>query len=212
MSNSKKLFLEIEAPEFGGKSTLCKLLSEKLPTYKQIRLPGYTELGEKLREFLKYEKMGSEANLGIAYAAHMDAYEKMDPNTNYIIDRALTSCFVYQGILLEKYTKNKKVFDIFIQSIHDKIVEKYKRIVFYLDIDVDEIFKRRALANRVTESTTNKEDLYDNMDRASMQQLVDAYKYSIDQQTKLFPEDDFYQINAKQKPEQILESVYDKIR
>jgi thymidylate kinase len=150
--------------------------------------------------------------LGIAYAAHMDAYEKMDPDTNYIIDRALTSCFVYQGILLENYIKNKKVFDIFIQSIHDKIVEKYERIVFYLDIDVDEIFRRRALANRVTESTTNKEDLYDNMDRTSMQRLVDAYKYSIDQQIKLFPEDDFYQINAKQKPEQILESVYDKIR
>ena len=87
-SIKKKLFIEIEAPEFAGKTTLInrirKMLINDLDNWGFIRLPGFTKFGEDCRNILKYTEATDKAILGLAFASHMDIYSKLANNINYI--------------------------------------------------------------------------------------------------------------------------------
>ena len=211
MTQNKNLFIEIEAPEFGGKTTLCSNLKNLLDIPVEfVRLPGFSVLGEKIRHLLKYETMGPEAALGLAFAAHMDAYEHMDINKNYVVDRALTSCVVYQGYLQKLLKNNKILFDHFYDVLSSYVNSKFRRIVFYIDIDTDEVFRRKALANRTSE-VEGKEDIFDSMDYESMNYLIRSYKEAL--YNPIYnPKTTTYIINGKQSPEEIANQVMLKIK
>lgn len=209
---TKNLFIEIEAPEFGGKTTLCNNLKKLITDIPIdfIRLPGFSSLGEKIRHLIKYEKMGPKASLGLAFAAHMDAYDNMSPLKNYVVDRALTSCVVYQGYIQGLIKSDKILFDHFYDNLSSYVNSKFKRLVFYIDIDVDEIFRRKALANRVSE-VDGKTDVFDEMNRDEMEFLIKAYKETL--LNPIYnPKTTTFIIDGKQSPEQIALQVINKIK
>lgn len=209
----KSLFIEVEAPEFAGKTTLVNNLKKELKSsnlnWSFIRLPGFTAFGEECRKLLKYCNSSDEAKLGLAFAAHMDAYVNMNPMQNYIVDRALNSCTVYQGYFSKLEEKQPLLFDTFIKTIKQEIDNKFDRYIVYLDITAAEIVKRRNRACR-EEEVLGKTDIYDSLSIDKMQELIYCYKKSIFN-TDINPKDKLLCVNAALSPELITDTVKDWI-
>lgn len=202
---NKPFFIEIEAPEFGGKTTLIDNLKIELKSsnlnWSFIRLPGFTEFGEECRKLLKYYNASDEARLGLAFAAHMDAYKNMDPMQNYIVDRALNSCVVYQGYFSKLKEKRPDLFNIFIKTIKQEIDKNFNRYVIYLDITAEEILKRRN-KNIRKEEIIGKKDIYDSLSLDKMLDLVYYYKKAIFD-SDINSENKLLCINAALSPKEI---------
>ena len=179
-SIKKKLFIEIEAPEFAGKTTLInrikKMLINDLDSWGFIRLPGFTKFGEDCRNILKYTEATDKAILGLAFASHMDIYSKLANNINYISDRGFNSFIVYQAYLKNLNETDPVLFEVLKNEIKSEIDSYFNRYTIYLDIPAEEIIRRREITTRIPETGKNDLDRYDSLDLANMQKLVDSYR------------------------------------
>jgi len=108
---SRGLFITFEGSEGCGKTTQIAALRERLEaegrTVEQVREPGGTVVGEKIRELLQYtpevKDMCSEAELCLFAASRSQLVrEKIGPSlasgSDVIADRFMDSTTVYQGI------------------------------------------------------------------------------------------------------------------
>lgn len=207
-SSNKRLFIEIEAPDFAGKTTLCNNLKKLLfGNFCFIRLPGFTDIGEEIRNIIKYKKISPEVSLGLAFASHMDAYDNMDEAKNYIVDRALTSCFVYQGLMQGLIHSQNALFNEFIKVIKDKIDKKFERYVVYLKLSAEDIYKRKMQSGR----ENCEKDNFDNLSMDKLKFLVKSYETAIFSNSKINTPDRVKVIDALKNPTDVCNEVLDFI-
>ena len=102
----RPLYIAVEGIEGCGKSTLCKLLFESLKAkgIKALltREPGGTELGEKLRELLLFQRMHPLTELFLYLADRAEHIERvvrpaLEEGSFVISDRCFLSTVAYQG-------------------------------------------------------------------------------------------------------------------
>ncbi|MDO5028364.1 MAG: dTMP kinase [Bacillota bacterium] len=146
----KGYFLALEGPDGSGKSTIAKLLKEKLEEdYKRptvlTREPGGTKIGEEIRSILLSTDNMEMANRteALLYAASRAQHveEKILPlvkeNNIVISDRYLVSSLAYQGF--SRGLGLKEVMDINLFAINGFYPD---RIIFF-DLDSNLGLKRK---------------------------------------------------------------------
>lgn len=107
----KGIFIALEGPDGGGKSTQAKILREKLAETGRetllVREPGGTPLGEKVREIIldpELDETGVRTELFLFMACRAQLVEEviapaLKAGTVVLSDRFLLSTIVYQGIV-----------------------------------------------------------------------------------------------------------------
>jgi thymidylate kinase len=177
----KPLLIELEGPEFSGKTTQANKL-KSIYNLEYVRIPGYTYIGEEIRKLIKFDpNITSRTQLGLLIAAFYSVYEKLldnDKHPSCVIDRGITSMYVYQGCIHKLLETNYKLFSDVIRDIINllNIHFEYKR--FYLKISSEEIIKRRQTSNRKVE-LTGKIDYYDNLPKEKFVDMVNYYDQSM---------------------------------
>ncbi len=198
----KPNLIEIEGTDFCGKSTQTKLLSSKL-NIPVARMPGFSDIGEKVREIIKYDSsVRGMTQLGLGVAAHYSAYTKMInefPGQSFIIDRGLLSFYVYQGCLENLKNTNSEAFNSIMIDLDNFLLKHFNYTRFYLNISLDELLTRKNSSKRESE----KIDQYDNLDNQQFQTMIDYYKESVSDSNKVFNLDKTYIINGENSVETI---------
>jgi len=125
----KSKYIAFEGLDGSGKTTqINKLKSyyEKLG-HKVIiaRQPGYTKLGEKIREIvLNNEEIFNETDLTLFLASHVHGIlklgQKEEEGTIFILDRTIASTICYQGFSL---------------SLVESLISFYMKLVRHWEID-----------------------------------------------------------------------------
>jgi dTMP kinase len=147
------MFITFEGLDFCGKSTQVNLLNEyfvkKNKKVKIIREPGGTEISEQVRNILldnKNERMYMETELLLFSASRSQLVRELIlPSLRqgyYLIsDRFHDSLTVYQGY-------GRGVSLDFIQKLNSFVIENAQPdITFFIDIEIDEILKRKTKVN-----------------------------------------------------------------
>lgn len=104
----KPIFISLEGPEGGGKSSLVKRLKNWLEDFGvsviQTREPGGTEIGTRIRELLldRDSKMEALCEFFLFCASrsqicHEVIVPALQNNTNVLVDRFFDSTFAYQS-------------------------------------------------------------------------------------------------------------------
>lgn len=106
----RPLFIVLDGPDGGGKSTQAAALASRLSSrgrrVEQVRDPGSTSIGDRIRTIL-VDPSASEMTARTEFALHLAAraqlvHEKIAPaieaGCDVVCDRFLTSTVVYQGV------------------------------------------------------------------------------------------------------------------
>jgi dTMP kinase len=142
-------FISLEGPEGAGKSTQQLLLAEALRKQGYevhlTREPGGTELGEKLRQLIKYfhgqAPVASEAELLLFGACRAQLMQeviqpRLAAGSVVICDRFTDSTTVYQGCARGLPAE-------FIERMHAfTINDRWPDLTLLIDIDVETSFRR----------------------------------------------------------------------
>lgn len=205
----KPLFVTFEGPDACGKSTVCRLLLEKLQNHfndasKVIltREPGGTVVGEKIREILTNFNVDprTEALLFAASRAE-NTWKNINfhkaQNKIILCDRYVHSSYVYQGVV-----KNLGFKNIF--KINRFAIGKLKPdIVFYFDINEKESYKRK-----VNDQNRNNNDRLENefAQEEKIKKVINAYHTIL-----TFDNRNIVKIDANKPIEEITNKIFDII-
>lgn len=208
----KPLLIELEGPEYSGKTSQASAL-KSIYNLEYVRIPGYTKIGEEIRHLIKYDpNITSRTQLGLLIAAFYSVYEKMlniDPHPSSVVDRGITSMYVYQGCIHRLLETNYKLFSDIIDDIISLLNTNFIYKRFYLKISPDEIIKRRADSNRKTE-VTGKIDYYDNLSKEKFIDMVNYYDQAI--VDPLFRNVETYVIDGTQTIDNITKEIQQHIK
>jgi dTMP kinase len=176
-------FISMEGIEGAGKSTQIKLLAEYLERRKwnviQVREPGGTPFGEKLRQAVLQSQTQlhplSEAMLFASSRAQMMSdivlKELSRPGTVIICDRFIDSSLVYQGFAGELSIPTiLKLHQFFPLNI-------IPHLTFYFKIDVETSLKRQKMRNA-------PKDYFESKGSDFYKKLIEGY----DEVAGMFPE------------------------
>ena len=178
---TKPLLIELEGPEFSGKTSQASILKD-IYNLEYIRIPGSTKIGEEIRHLIKYDpNITSRTQLGLLIAAFYSVYEKMinsDSCLSCVVDRGITSMYVYQGCIHRLLETNYNLFSGIISDIISLLNVHFNYKRFYLKISPNEIIKRRNKSDRKVE-IAGKIDYYDNLSREKFIDMVNFYDQAI---------------------------------
>lgn len=106
VSKRRGLFVTIDGPDGGGKSTnlatMLRFLDERNIDYVATREPGGTPIGEKLREMVLHEKMHLETEALLMFASRREHIEQvirpaLERGVCVVSDRFTDASFAFQG-------------------------------------------------------------------------------------------------------------------
>lgn len=175
MTLSKINFITFEGIDGSGKSTIIKLIQEKLLALnlnKKVfitREPGGTQLSEKIRNIILDNNMLpiTETLLyAAARAEHVHNFIKPEIAKGNIIlcDRFLESSLCYQGFLKGVGYKNVKL-------LNKLSVDNLKPdLIFFLNISTE------TSVNRISNNRTKK-DRFDSLSIDDKKKIINAYDY-----------------------------------
>lgn len=206
---TKGLFITFEGPDGCGKSTISKIVHNKLVEYFQdeskvvwTREPGGTEVGEKIRDILKNYNLDPRTEALLFAASRTEnTWKKIMAakvkNKIVLCDRYVHSSLVYQGIVKNLGYKNVYKINQF------GIGNTKPDIIFYLDINEKETYSRKS------EDKTRVE--YDRLENEfgnenEIKKVISGY-YSI----LKFDYNKIIKINARKSIEEITNKIFDII-
>lgn len=145
------MFITFEGTEGSGKSTLIRLLSDKLTLARiphvTTREPGGSAVSEGIRKVILEHEMSSLTELFLYEAARAEHFEK-------IILPALKK---KQWVLCDRFTDSTVAYQGFARKLDLKLIEQLNRIAtqtrrpdltFFLDIPVEQGLMRATDPNR----------------------------------------------------------------
>lgn len=178
--NHKSLFVSFEGSDGSGKSTVAKLVYEKLLAkgYKVYltREPGGSPLAEKIRDVIINNGMSVTTELLLFYAARQDHWEKtilpkLLDECIVITDRHIDSTTVYQGYICGKYEEMTAISRyVYTGARPDK--------TFIIDVDLNTIETR--LANR------EKSDRFDKLGQSFHSKVKNNFLYLAHQNENIY--------------------------
>jgi dTMP kinase len=92
------MYIAIEGIDTAGKSTQIELLKKEFKDFLFIKEPGFTSLGEKLREIIFNDEISKKSELFLFLADRAETVEKVikpNINKNIITDRSVISGIAY---------------------------------------------------------------------------------------------------------------------
>lgn len=192
---TKSLFITLEGIEGVGKSTQCKMLSEKLHQQNVnnivTREPGGTKFGEYIRDLILNNDQ--PLNIKTQLLLHMSARSEhiaqvIIPNlkngNTVISDRFCDSSFAYQA--------SDEISAVDIIKLHEIAFDNFlPDISFFLDLDPEVAYRRMCLRNAPA----------DRYERMGLDFQYHVYK-SFQSLCKNYPER-IIAIDASQTPEKI---------
>ena len=164
------MFIVMEGPEGGGKSTQTKLLKSFLENDKKkctlLKEPGSTILADYLRDIILRGGLDSRAELALFFAARADNVNKniLTNTTDYVIcDRFVDSTMAYQCYGNEAITQEelRPMLKFFSYNV-------IPDITFILDVDYETSQKR--IMNR------SNNNFYDVKDKCFFTKVQSYYK------------------------------------
>lgn len=178
------IFIALEGPDGSGKSTVAKLLKEKIEKTKGncvlTREPGGTPISEKIREILLSNENSEMSNNAEAllYAAsraqHVD--EKIRPlimnGENVITDRYFLSSLAYQG-----YGRGLGIEKI-MEINQFAIGNMYPDIILFFDISPETALSR-IFANREGDRIENEGNNFHNITYNGYQEAIKKYNKNV---------------------------------
>lgn len=181
-----KTLIEIDGPDYSGKSTLIENLKKEqiLKDAHFCRMPGESYLGELLRPvFKEYTGLNKMSSFGVTMAMLADTYQHLTQVSSDLIisDRGICSTVVYQGKLGRLLYSKEFEPSLFLQALSwfkDYIKKNFKVKRILLDISYEEIFKRKQ--NRAS----LEKDKYDNMPPEKFREMIESYKQLTDRDCK----------------------------
>ena len=200
--HKSSFFVSLEGIEGSGKSTQIQALKDFFEAQGlrtiNVREPGGTKLGEKIRETIlsQEEKISeiSELFLFAASRAHLlntiILPELAKPNTVIIADRYIDSSIAYQGIARGLGVET-------VIKLHEFAPLNFlPDLTFYLEIDLATSFARQA-------SRGNTQDYFEKENTEFYQKLISGYEKA----RELFPQR-ITTIDASQTPEAITKEIH----
>lgn len=194
-------YAAFEGPDLGGKSTLAKMVAERLG-YRLVAEPfTETENGKKVKHAIINNTFDKETEVFLLAANRLEAFDKViTPNrVNGVIgDRSVLSTMVYQtapGPLFSQLGILDFMSDILKRSFHDI----YPDHIFFLDIDHDVYLHR--LANCGWEPDEKEKAL---MDPDNWMRLKENYLSAIEWMTFRNPETKIHFITPETSIDEIV--------
>lgn len=171
--NKKPILIEIDGPDFAGKSTLIEALKQDklFDTFNFCRLPGTSSLGERLRPIVKEVNMQGNTSLGIALAGMSDAYYFMaNMHSNIITDRGLSSVLMYQFVLDKSYKDDPLLSEAVFNSLRKQVESTfdYWRILLFV--------KPETILDRKEKRGVEQSDKYDNLNMEKLELMYNTYR------------------------------------
>ena len=146
----KPLLIEIDGPEYAGKSTTVQELKKRLNGFKFFRTPGSAPIAEKLRPIVKECTMTPEVAVGIMLASMGDFYQYVaKENFNSITDRGLISSIIYQGHLNNCFNKCYDLYNICFNTLKDIVETNFDYYRIILSITPETVIKRKSIRDAV---------------------------------------------------------------
>lgn len=175
---SKPFLIEIDGPEYAGKSTLLKMLTESNMLnldFNVFKVPGTSPLSSLLRPIVKQIEMSPECSAGIMFASMHDFYTFCkNQNCNCLTDRGLISSVIYQGILNDCIKKCPDLFGTLYDELYKLIINNFNYYRIVLSINADTVIERKHIRDNTTEFDVK--DRYDNMEYNEHAKLCNYYK------------------------------------
>lgn len=212
-SNRIAPFISLEGNEGCGKSTQISRVAGALRAQGrdvlEVREPGGTEFGERVRDIFKNPPPGTELTgwaevFLLSAARHQLVHDKILPalrqGTVVLADRFVDSTFVYQGSLRKL---NLEALESVCRIATDKLVPDH---TFYLSAPVDILNSRIAARPAKSSDPEDCEDRFDQSNIETKKQIESAFQSRANQ----YP-DRFTVIDATQTPEIICNTITDYI-
>ena len=213
-----KKYIELEGPEFSGKSTQASrlfnyLLKQGKKAYL-VKLPGTTPLSQTIREIVKSKdySISSYEDFLLNVASTQSVLDYINTlDVEYVIfDRFMSSMVVYQGYLSKElfHQDSLHLYESF-QFRNFDVLKNLQR--FYLRISPAEILKRRSYSGR-----SFLKDKYDSFDLSGFEEMVKAYDKSFSSDSVSFNEIPLFLLSSCKRfiinAEQDEDNVFNQIK
>lgn len=173
---NKRLLIEIDGPEYAGKTTTVNGLVKQLNNFEFFRTPGSAPIAEKLRPIVKECDMSPEVAVGIMLASMGDFYQyitKHDSKNNIITDRGLVSSIIYQGHLNKCFDNCPELYNIAFNTLKNIVESNFEYYRIILSINANTVMRRKTVRDAVE---SNVKDKYDHMDYTGHETLCGYYR------------------------------------
>lgn len=147
----RKSYSVFEGPDFAGKSTLTKLVAERLG-YRLVAEP-YTESenAKRIKQALITNTFNKETEIYLLIANRLEAFRDvitpMRHTTGVIGDRSVVSTMVYQSER-EGIYRQLAILDMMTKALDAQCHDIFPDHLFFLDIDHSTYLDRLAKADR----------------------------------------------------------------
>jgi len=140
-----------EGPDFAGKSTLTKLVAERLG-YRLVAEPfTESENAKRIKHALINNTFNKETEIYLLLANRLEAFREvitpMRYTTGVIGDRSVVSTMVYQSEKAGPY-RQLPILDMMAKALDEQLHDIYPDNLFFLDIDHDTYLDRLAKSER----------------------------------------------------------------
>jgi len=147
----KKSYDVFEGPDFAGKSTLTKLVAERLG-YRLVAEPfTESENAKRIKQALITNTFNKETEIYLLLANRLEAFREvispMRHSTGVIGDRSVVSTMVYQSEK-EGWYRQLPILDMMTKALEDQCHDIFPDNLFFLDIDHDTYLDRLAKSER----------------------------------------------------------------
>jgi len=193
------MFLVLEGIDGSGKETQVKLLADRLKKEgKKVELldfPDYdSEPGKKIRQYLKGEVKLTNEDFAALYAEdrklHMPRLKKwLEEKRTVIADRYAYSNLAYQ---LANGTDYRYLIAL------DKDLT-FPDLVFFIDVDVDEVIKRMDNSRKRDKYESNKEYL---------EKVLENYRCMSDGSIEVFGQAKWIRIDGSKSIEEVHKEIW----
>jgi len=137
------MYIAIEGIDTAGKSTQINLLKKTYPNALFIKEPGFTKLGEKLREIIFNDEISKKAELFLFLADRSELAEKViKKNLNKLIisDRSVISGIAYALPFFD--------FDLLVNLNKFATDSIFPQFVIILKLEKEDLIKRISLKEK----------------------------------------------------------------
>lgn len=180
--SSKPILIEIDGPEYAGKTTLLSNLKEFktkdgfefLSDFEFKKLPGESYLGDLIGPAIKtYKEWTPITSIGGFLLNQGDAFKNFARDgKNVITDRGISSAIVYTGVLQKAFDESRPLMREGIAALVNYVVENFDYHRIILTLSYDEFARRKAKRDQVE---FNKDDIYDNASKDKINLMLNAY-------------------------------------
>jgi len=207
------MIIAIDGPDGCGKSSTIQKLADFFPNNEVVctRCPGapQSETCMKLREIFLSDKTSKSAQYNIIWADFYQMFEEViKPNFGKVIliDRFITSTYVYQGVL-NSYSPGIEKLTVDTLKFYNKYKKLWPKYLFYLSAP------NRTLQRRLSKRVGVKTE-FDKMVLYDPQLVLNTYEQSIEWLAKLFYPDPFSikTIDADRPLKHIAQDIYNIIK